>query len=215
MKTVMDYTLYLVTDRGLAGGRPLEDIILESVQGGVTVVQLREKELCTRDFLQLARELQYRLSLMKVPLVINDRVDIALACGAAGVHLGQSDMDCTTARRIAGPEMVVGVSVSRVEEALRAEAEGADYLGVSPVFDTATKTDTPAATGLEGLRSIRGAVGLPLVAIGGINIGNAGDVVRNGADGIAVVSAIMSSSEPGAAARELRAAIAGAGSRLR
>ncbi len=204
----MDYTLYLVTDRRLAGGGSLEEIVGESVRGGVTVVQLREKKICSRDFVELARALKRKLDRVKTPLIINDRLDIALACGARGVHLGQDDMDCKTARLIAGPEMIIGVSVSRVEEAVQAMTDGADYLGVSPVFDTATKTDTPPATGLEGLRNIRRSVGLPLIAIGGINARNAAEVVENGADGVAVVSAIMASAEPCEAARSLRLAVA-------
>lgn len=203
----VDYTLYLVTDRKLAGGRHFDDIVRQAVEGGVTLVQLREKELSTRDFVRLAIGLRNLLHECRIPLIINDRLDVALACGAAGVHLGQDDMDCGIVRAIAGRRLLIGVSVSGVDEAVRAEAQGADYLSVSPVFDTPTKTDAPAAVGLDGVRAIRKAVKLPLVAIGGINVENAAEVVRAGADGLAVVSAIMASPLPRTAANALKAAI--------
>ena len=200
----IDFTLYLVTDRPLARGRPLEKIVSESVAGGVTVVQLREKNATTREFVTQALLLEKTASELGVPLIINDRVDVALACRAAGVHLGQSDMDCALARRIVGKELIIGVSVSSVEEAVAAEAQGADYLGVGPIFATSTKADALPATGLGLLSDIRRAVGLPLVGIGGINRENAGDVIRAGAGGVAVVSAVISSAEPRAAALALR-----------
>ena len=201
---MLDYILYLVTDRNLARGRSIEEIVTEAVMGGVTVVQLREKDLSTGDFLRQAFSLKELTDRMGVPLIINDRLDIAMACGTAGVHLGQDDMDCAQARRIAGEEMVIGVSVSSPEEAVKAELDGASYLGVSPVFSTPTKTDAPAPAGLEGLCRIREMVRIPLVGIGGISAANAPDVIRSGADGIAVVSAIMASSDPCMAARRLR-----------
>ncbi len=142
-----------------------------------------------------------------IPLIINDRVNIALACRADGVHLGQADMHCALARRIAGKDMFVGVSVSTADEALEAEADGADYLRVGPLFATPTKADALPPTGLGVLRSIRLAVRIPLVGIGGITYTNAGAVIRAGADGVAVVSAIIASPDPGAAARALRSAI--------
>jgi len=208
MKVSPDYTLYLVTDRRTACGRDLEDVVREGIEGGVTMVQLREKGASARDFLERAMALRAVTSRFGAPLIINDRVDIALACRADGVHLGQDDMKCRQAREIVGSRRIVGVSVSTVEEALKAEANGADYLGVSPVYNTPTKTDTPPATGLDGLSRIRRAVQLPLVAIGGITVANAAAVIRAGADGVAVVSAIVASPEPRAAARALRLAIA-------
>lgn len=207
-KDLPDYSLYLVTDRRTARGRSLEEVVRDAVEGGVTVVQLREKDASTRDFLELAVGLKAVTGRSGVPLIINDRVDIALACRADGVHLGQDDMNCRVAREIVGSRRIIGVSVSSVEEAVEAEANGADYLGVSPIFDTPTKTDTPPATGLDGLSGIRRAVRLPLVAIGGINLANAAAVIRHGADGIAVVSAIMANPEPRSAARTLKLAIA-------
>lgn len=210
-KPGIDYALYLVTDRPLAGGRALEDIVRESIRGGVTVVQLREKHAATGEFIRLAMALRQVASKFNVPLIINDRVDVALACEADGVHLGQEDMSCSTARRIVGNKMIIGVSVSTPEEARQAEAEGADYLGAGPVFATPTKADASPPTGLAGLREIRRGTRIPLVAIGGINSGNVADVVRHGADGIAVVSAIISSPNPGWAARKLRDAVRTAG----
>jgi thiamine-phosphate pyrophosphorylase len=207
VRPAVDFTLYLVTDRGLAGGRSPVEIVGTAVEGGATVVQLREKDIDTRAFLDLAREIKHLLDPLGVPLIINDRLDVALACDAAGVHVGQSDLPCAVVRRIAGTGFVIGVSVNDPDEARRAEADGADYLGVSPVFDTPTKTDAPAATGLAGLAAIRAATRLPLVGIGGISTANAEAVVRAGADGIAVVSAIVAATDPRAAALALREAI--------
>jgi thiamine-phosphate pyrophosphorylase len=207
MPRAVDYSLYLVTDRPLARGRKLVDVVLSAVRGGSTVVQIREKDAKTRDYVALAAELKRVLDPFGVPLVVNDRIDVALACGAAGVHVGQDDMPCDAARRIVGDDVIVGVSVSTPDEALRATNEGADYLGVSPIFDTPTKADTPAATGLGGLAAIRAVTELPLIAIGGLTKSNAADVVAAGADGIAVVSALMAADDPEAAASALRAAI--------
>jgi thiamine-phosphate pyrophosphorylase len=203
------YLLHLVTDRTLAGGRLLVEVVREAVAGGVTCVQLREKECSTRDFLYEARLLIELLKPLAVPLLINDRVDIALAVGADGVHLGQRDMPISYARQLGPPEWIVGVSAESIEDAIRAEEEGADYIGVSPVFSTPTKGDTSAPLGLEGLRQIRTVVRTPLVAIGGINCSNGRDVMLAGADGIAVVSAIVAAESPRFAAASLRKVIAG------
>ena len=207
MRRHVDYSLYLVTDRSLARGRPLPQLVRAAVAGGVTVVQLREKAARTRDFLALALELKALLDPLGVPLIINDRLDVALAAGAFGVHVGQDDLPCEIARRLVGDAMALGVSVSTPAEAREAEAAGADYLGVSPVFPTPTKDDAPAATGLDGLAAIRAASVLPLVAIGGLSATNAAEVVAAGADGVAVVSAIMAADDPQTAAHALRAAI--------
>ncbi|HOQ27967.1 MAG: thiamine phosphate synthase [Armatimonadetes bacterium] len=203
-----DYSLYLVTDDALAGGRSIEWIVAEAVAGGVTCVQLREKHAESRAYYERARALRERLRPLGIPLIINDRLDIALAAGADGVHLGQGDLPCVEARHIAGPNFLIGISVSTTAEAQAAARDGADYLGISPIFDTPTKTDTPPATGIDGLRAIRAAVSLPLVAIGGIKAENAAAVVRAGADGIAVVSAIMAVADPRAAARALADVVA-------
>ena len=206
----IDYSLYLVTDRALARGRPLADVVRAAVAGGVTCVQVREKDVGTREFLDEARAVQAALRGTGVPLIVNDRVDVALAIGADGVHLGQRDMALADARRLGPPGWIVGVSAESVADAVRAERDGADYVGVSPVFATPTKADHAAPLGLEGLRAIRAAVNIPLVAIGGIHAGNAREVVRAGADGLAVVSAIVAADDPRAAAEELRREIAAA-----
>ncbi|MGD8962970.1 MAG: thiamine phosphate synthase, partial [Desulfobacterales bacterium] len=142
-----------------------------------------------------------------IPLIINDRVDVAQAVAADGVHLGQKDMPLETAKGILGDTMIIGISAESLADAIAAEKGGADYLGVSPIYTTPTKTDTAPAIGLEGLREIRRAVRLPLVGIGGLNRANAAEVIRNGADGVAVVSAIVAADNPEAAARELRQVI--------
>ncbi len=207
MKNRPDYSVYLVTDETLAGARGVEAAVHAAVEGGVTVVQLRAKRVAARDLLSQAVALRAWLAPRNVPLIINDRLDIALAAGAAGVHLGQDDLPCAVARRLAGPDFLVGVSVSTADEARRAEADGADYLAASPVFATPTKPDAPPAVGLEGLRAIRAAVKLPLVGIGGLRTGNAEAVIRAGAQGVAVISAILAASNPQAAARDLARAV--------
>jgi thiamine-phosphate pyrophosphorylase len=207
MRRAIDFTLYLVTDRPLARGRHLAAVVRSAVKGGATVVQIREKDVKTRDYVALAAELKRILDALDIPLIVNDRVDVALACGADGVHVGQDDMPCDVVRRLVGDDMIIGVSVSSPDEARRAATEGASYLGVSPIFATPTKKDTPAATGLDGLAAIRVVTELPLIAIGGLSATNAADVVAAGADGIAVVSALMAADDPEAAARALRSAI--------
>ena len=139
---MFDFSLYLVTDRVLSRGRTTVDIVRAAVAGGVTCVQLREKSLSTRDFIAEARLLKGLFAPMGIPLIINDRLDVALAVGADGVHLGQQDMDIVDARRLAGPGLAIGISVESLEDALRAQARGADYIGISPVFATPTKADT-------------------------------------------------------------------------
>ncbi len=199
-----DFSLYLVTDRSLAHGRSTVDIVRAAVAGGATCVQLREKHASTRDFLNEAKAVRALLKDLGVPLIINDRVDVALAVNAEGVHLGQTDMPIADARRIVGRSMLIGISAECVEDALRAEAEGADYVGISPVFATPTKTDTAPALGLSGVAAIRARVSLPLVGIGGIGPANAAEVIRAGCDGIAVVSAIVAAPSPRDAAADLK-----------
>jgi len=200
----IDPGLYLVTDRALSGERSVEDVVRAAVRGGVSMVQLREKEIETRAFVALGRRLKEELAWQGVPLIIDDRLDVALACGADGVHLGQHDMLCGDARRIMGPEAIIGISVETAAQAAEAEAFDCDYLGVSPVFPTPTKTDVASSWGLEGLRRLRSQSRHRLVAIGGINQANAREVLGAGADGIAVVSAICAARDPQAAAQELR-----------
>ena len=203
---MIDYSLYLVTDRSLSCGRRTEDVVREAVAGGVTVVQLREKHCSTREFIEEARALHPLLRQLGIPLIINDRLDVALAIGAEGLHLGQSDMQIADARRLA-PSLIIGVSAECFDDALQAERDGADYIGISPVFATPTKTDTAEPFGIEGIRTIRTHVSIPLVGIGGINQTNAAEIIKAGADGIAVVSAIVSANSPQNAAAELRALV--------
>lgn len=196
--------LYLVTDQACTGRRTLTDVVAAAVQGGVTCVQLREKHLSTRDFLAQAFVLKTLLAPHQIPLVINDRIDIALACGAQGVHLGQSDMPVAQARQLLPPEVFIGWSVETMDDVVRSASLPVDYLGVSPIHATSTKTDTQSQWGLDGLRQVRAATTLPLVAIGGIQAHNARDILRAGADGLAVVSALCVAVNPCAAALELR-----------
>ena len=206
----IDYSLYLVTDRALARGRPLADVVRAAVAGGVTCVQLREKDASAREFAAAARELLALLRPLGVPLIVNDRIDVALAAGADGVHVGQQDLSVADARRLGPPGWIVGVSAESVADAARAERDGADYVGASPVFATPTKADHAPPLGLAGLRALRAATKLPLVAIGGLHAGNARETIRAGADGLAVVSAIVAADDPRAAAAELRREIAAA-----
>lgn len=195
--------LYLVTDRGLAGERAIEDIVKEAVEGGVTMVQLREKDIATRDFIALALRLKDVLKPYGVPLIINDRVDVALASGAEGVHIGQSDMPYAIARKLLGPSKIIGLSVENFEQIEEANSLDVDYIGVSPVFATPTKADTAEPFGLDGLRkAVRMSVH-PTVAIGGMNERTAADVMACGTDGIAVVSAIVCAPDPKESSKNL------------
>lgn len=171
---------------------------------GVTAVQLREKNMSTREFMSLAVLLKQRLGPLDIPLIINDRVDIALAVRADGVHIGQTDMPYPEARKLLGPKAIIGLSIENKEQALEAEGWDVDYLGVSPIFVTPTKTELETEWGLEGLRRLRGLSRKSLIAIGGISSSNAKEVLRAGADGLAVVSAICSAPDPGKAAGDLR-----------
>ncbi len=203
MKPLVDWTLYVVTDRPLARGRPLEQVVEAALRGGATVIQLREKEATTREFIALGQRLRELCRAYHVPLIINDRVDVALAIEAEGVHVGQDDMPVALARRLLGPDKIVGATASTPEEARQAEADGADYLGCNAVFYTPTKTDTGTPLGVEGFRRLVQAVSIPVVAIGGIKASNAAELIRAGAAGVAVVSAVMAADDPEAAAREL------------
>jgi len=202
-----DWRLYLVTDRGLARGRSIAWVAEAAVRGGVTAVQWREKSCPTSDFIELGRELKSLLAPLQVPLIVNDRVDIALEIGADGVHIGQHDMDPARARSLMGPGAIIGLSIETVEQARAAASLDVDYLGVGPVFATATKMDAASPLGLAGLVRIRAISRHPIVAIGGIGLENARQAIDAGADGVAVVSAICAADDPERAARELRRAI--------
>jgi len=186
-----DLRLYLCTDRLLSMGRPITEAVEQALAGGVTMVQVREKDASTREFYEVALKIQKLTRKYHVPLVVNDRIDIALAIGAEGLHLGQTDMPLGVARRLVGKEMFIGISASTVEEAAEAARGGADYLGVGAVFYTGSKEIT-GTIGLEGLRAVCGAVEIPTVAIGGVSVQNTREILAAGADGIAVISAILS-----------------------
>lgn len=203
MKPDIDYTLYLVTDRALMNAATIEEVVERAVRGGVTLVQLREKDVPSRDFYETALRVRELTALLGVPLIINDRADIALAVGADGVHVGQSDLPAEAVRRIIGPDRIVGVSAGNLEDARRAEAAGADYLGVGAMYATGTKSDAKV-TDMAVLYRIREAVQLPIVVIGGINQTTAPLFHGMGIDGLAVVSAIAAQPDIVAAAKELK-----------
>ena len=195
--------LHLVIDAALCGPRGVEAVVVAAVQGGATCVQLREKHLDTRPFIERARALKALLGPLGVPLIINDRLDVALAAHADGVHVGQSDMPPDEVRRWM-PHGLIGLSVENADHVRAAAACPVDYLGVSPVFATPSKTDTAPALGLDGLRAFRSLTDLPLVAIGGIDLDNAAQVMAAGADGLAVVRALCAAPDPATIAQALR-----------
>lgn len=199
-----DLSLYLVTDRDLSMGRSLEEIVEEAVKGGITMLQLREKNTSTADFYKIACSLKDLLKGHNIPLIINDRLDIAIASDADGLHIGQSDMPYSVVREILGKDKIIGLSVETIEQAREANELDVDYIGLSPVFSTNTKTDINTPLELEGIREIASFTKHKTVAIGGINTQNTGDIIKNGADGIAVVSAIISQDSPKIAAAELK-----------
>ena len=207
MKIPFDLSLYLVTDRPLSGGRDMAWIVREAAAGGVTMVQLREKECSTAEFIALARELKRALSPLGIPLIINDRVDVALAVDADGVHIGQSDMPYDVARRLLGSDKIIGLSVETMEEVISANALDVDYIGISPVYATPTKTDTLAPFGLEGIEEVMRLSRHRCVAIGGMNRDTIGEVIARGVEGVAVVSAIVAADSPREASEELAAII--------
>lgn len=202
MKHGIDYSLYLCTDRRLMTSPTIEASVESALRGGTTVIQLREKDCSSREFYELGLRVKKITERYHAPLIINDRVDIALAVGAAGVHVGQGDLPCKVVREIVGPDMIVGVSAATLDEAVQAEEDGADYLGVGAMYATATKTDTRPVS-MEELLKIRAAVKIPIVVIGGINKQTLGNFKGTGVDGLAVVSAIVAQPDPEAAAREL------------
>jgi thiamine-phosphate pyrophosphorylase len=207
MTRPFDCSLYLVTDRPSCAGRDLLDVVRQAVEGGVSLVQLREKDIETREYVRLARALKDLLTRFGVPLIINDRVDVALAACADGVHVGQEDMHPQDVRSLVGPELIVGHTAHTPELARESASLPVDYLGSGPVFGTRTKQDPKPTLGLDGLTRIREAFSRPLVGIGSITPENAARVIRAGADGVAVVSAICAAPSPREAAASLRQAI--------
>ena len=208
MKPEMDYSLYLVTDRALAGERDFEDLVGRAIRGGCTLVQLREKEASSGEFYERALRLKKITDYFHVPLIIDDRIDIMLAVDAAGVHLGQSDLPAEAARQIIGPDKILGASARTVEDAEKAESDGADYLGVGAVYPTTTKGDAEKVS-REELEKICSTVSIPVVAIGGLNARNIPSLEGSGISGVAVVSAIMAQDRPEEAARLLKDTVYG------
>ena len=198
-----DYTLYLVTDRQLMSCDSLTEAVEQAILGGCTMIQLREKELSSLEFYTPAGAVKLVTDKSHIPLTINDRIDIAMAVQATGVHIGQHDLPAAAVRKVIGENMLLGVSASSIAEAIQAQQDGADYLGVGAMFPTGTKTDADSVS-MEELQKIRAAVSLPIVVIGGINKGNAGRFKPMGLDGLAVVSAIIAQSDIKAAAAELK-----------
>jgi len=204
MKNKIDYSLYLVTDRDLMYAASIEECVEQAVSGGCTVVQLREKTASSREFYELAMRVLKITKSYGVPLIINDRVDIALAVNADGVHIGQKDLPYKEVRRIMGKKKIIGISASNLTEAIAAAATDVDYLGVGAMFETDTKKDADS-TSMDELRKIREKIKIPIVAIGGINKNNLPLFAGTGIDGIAVVSAVVAQNDPCGAARELKA----------
>ena len=203
MKKNIDYTLYFCTDRDLMSTPTLEEAVESAIRGGVTLVQLREKDCSSREFFDTAVNIKALCDRYDVPLIINDRLDIALAVDAAGVHVGQTDLPADTVRSIVGPDKIIGVSTATVEEARKALSDGADYIGVGAMFATGTKKHTRPVT-MERLAAIRAAVDLPIVVIGGVNETNCAQFNDTGVNGLAVISAIIAKPDIEAAARDLR-----------
>ena len=202
-KEDIDYSVYLVTDRRNKTDEEFLNIIEEAIKGGTTVVQLREKTASTKEFYDLALRVKEITSRYGVPLLINDRIDIALAIDSEGVHIGQDDMPADIAREIIGEDKILGVSASTVEEAKKAENDSADYIGSGAVFPTATKDDADSVS-KEELKEIVDSIDIPVVAIGGITIENAHTLKASGIAGFSVVSAIMSAEDPKEASEKLK-----------
>lgn len=200
----VDYTLYLCTDSGLMSCNTVEESVELAILGGCSIVQLREKNASSLELFQLAKRVKQVTDKYNVPLIINDRLDICQAVDAAGVHLGQSDLPCREARRILGADKLIGVSAALPEEAAKAQADGADYLGVGAVFTTSTKTNTRPVTP-ETIRAIRQAVTIPFVVIGGVNPQNITKLYGLGINGAAVISAVIAQPDITEAARVMRA----------
>ena len=199
----VDYSLYLVTDRGILKGRDLFESVEEAIKGGVTLVQLREKDISSLDFYHIALKIKEMVHYHHIPLIINDRLDIALAADADGLHIGQDDLPLKIARKLLGLGKILGYSVSNAEEARFGEQNGADYLGAGTVYPTGSKADVGELIGADGLRNIKQSVSIPVVGIGGIGISNLEEVKATGIDGISLISAILGSDDIEGTSRRL------------
>ncbi|MGI6412138.1 MAG: thiamine phosphate synthase [Syntrophomonadaceae bacterium] len=200
---LIDFSLYLVSDRGILKDRDLFRAVEEAIKGGVTLVQLREKHISSLEFYNLALKMKKLVRGYDVPLIINDRLDIALAVDADGLHIGQDDLPLAIARKLLGPHKIIGYSVSNEEQALYGEKNGADYLGAGAVYPTGSKADAGDPIGLLGLRKIKEAVSIPVVGIGGIGLSNIKEVKAAGIDGVSVISAILGSDDIEGTSRSL------------
>ncbi|AVP54286.1 thiamine-phosphate synthase [Clostridium tetani] len=198
----LDCTLYLVTDRDILKGRDLKKVLEEAILGGTTLVQLREKNVSSKEFYEIAKDIKVITDKYNIPLIINDRVDIALAVNAEGIHIGQKDLPANIVRKIIGEDKILGVSANTIEDALKAQRDGADYLGVGAIFPTNSKKDAES-TSIETLKEIKNAVNIPIVAIGGINENNVQKLKETNIDGIAVISTILEKEDVKKACEEL------------
>jgi thiamine-phosphate pyrophosphorylase len=210
MSRRFDLGVYLITDPVLCGPRGVVRVVEEAIAGGVTLVQLRDPDAKTGALVELARALAALLRPAGIPFIVNDRVDVALAVGADGVHVGQRDMCPSDVRRLIGPDAILGLSVTSPAQLASSDLTGVDYLGVGPICATRTKKDAATPIGVAGLRSVAALTALPIVAIGGIHAGNAEEIIEAGAEGVAVVSAICAAPEPRTATDALRQIVASA-----
>ncbi|MCL6477434.1 MAG: thiamine phosphate synthase [Peptococcaceae bacterium] len=199
--------LYVITGQNFAGGRSIESVVTGAVDGGAGIIQLREKNMSGRELVQAGRILRKITGDRGALMIVNDRVDIALAVGADGVHLGQDDIPLTVAREILGPEKIIGISTHSLDQALAAEREGADYIAVGPLFYTGSKEDVCAPVGLDLLMEVSARVRIPKVGIGGVKEHNVRDVVKSGADIVAVITAVVAAGDTGEAAGRLLALV--------
>lgn len=207
MRPRHDLSLMLVTDAAMCRARGLVETVLAAVAGGATIVQLRDKTCSDAEMIDTARALRARLAPLGIPLIVNDRPAVAVAAGADGLHIGQGDGDPAKARATVGPDALLGLSVTGPDDLATVDPAVVDYVGLGPVFASPTKADATPPLGLAGFRAVASRLGVPVVAIGGIDAGNAGALVAAGADGVAVVSAICAAADPQAAAAALRRAI--------
>ncbi|MHB8628915.1 MAG: thiamine phosphate synthase [Aggregatilineales bacterium] len=203
----VNWLVYVIADRRAIHGPSLVEVVRAAIVGGATVVQLREKQAATQDMVRLGQALHEMTRVAGIPLIVNDRVDVALAVDAEGVHVGPDDMPALLARHLIGPHRLLGVSAGTVAEARQAEQDGADYIGVGDVYGTPSKPDAGSPIGLNGLAEIARSVKIPAVGVGGITPDNALAVIQAGAKGVAVISAVMGAPDPRAAASRLRAAL--------
>jgi len=200
----MNYDLYIITDRRISHGKSHLEVAESALAGGATVIQFRDKEMKDSEVIDVCRKIHKLTREKGIPFIVNDRVEVAKAVDAEGVHLGQEDAPLNFARKVLGKEKIIGISVETVEQAIKAVEGGADYLGIGPIYPTATKPDAGKVLGIARLKEIRESVNIPIVAIGGINENNLEEVLRAGADGIAVISAVVSAPDITEACRKLK-----------